>query len=152
LTNVEVATLQRSLCCVRSRLECKPVESYDITCRSCYCSRERHSYRDLTNQAPTFQSFCQTQIKDLRRLYRCRNEPLEAAGTKSGRRCDVVIDLLHADSRSDAHIEAARDRRKERDLTRARDRGVRLNVRLVDRGADHPRLLERICMGPAAAG
>src|SRR3954468_24416229 len=41
-------------------------------------------------------------------------------------------------------MSAARHRRKERDLARARDLRVGLHVSLVDRGADHLRVLERV--------
>src|SRR6266702_3562459 len=47
---------------------------------------------------------------------------------------------------------AAGHRREERDLAGAGDRGVRLDVGMVDRGADHLRLLERIGIGLAPAG
>src|SRR3954451_11842464 len=47
---------------------------------------------------------------------------------------------------------AAGHRRKERDLAGARDRGVRLHVGMVDRGADHLRLLEGVGVGFAPAG
>src|SRR5262249_27104730 len=47
---------------------------------------------------------------------------------------------------------AAGHRRKERDLTGARDRRVCLDVGMIDRGADHLRLLERVRIGLAAVG
>src|SRR4051812_1624923 len=47
---------------------------------------------------------------------------------------------------------AAGHRREERDLAGAGDRGVRLDVGVVDRGPDHLRLLERIRIGLALAG
>src|SRR3954467_6761522 len=47
---------------------------------------------------------------------------------------------------------AAGHRREKSDLARARDRCVRLDMRVVDRGADYLRLLERVGIRLTAAG
>src|SRR5437773_1536363 len=47
---------------------------------------------------------------------------------------------------------AAGHRREERDLAGARDRGIRPDMGVVDRGEDHLRPLERIGVGLAPAG
>src|ERR1700757_3364232 len=47
---------------------------------------------------------------------------------------------------------AAGHRRKERDLARAGDRSILLDMGVVDRGADYPRRLEGIGVAFAAAG
>src|SRR6266480_4505902 len=51
-----------------------------------------------------------------------------------------------------AFVSAAGHRREERDLACARDRSLRLDMGVVDRGADHARLLERIGIALAARG
>src|SRR5215475_11174234 len=50
-----------------------------------------------------------------------------------------------------AKSSAAGHRREERDLAGAGNRGIRLDMGVVDRGADHLRLLEGVGIGLAAA-
>src|SRR5262245_3319673 len=50
-----------------------------------------------------------------------------------------------------AKSSAAGHRREERDLAGAGNRRIRLDMGVVDRGTDHLRLLEGICIGLAAA-
>ena len=68
---------------------------------------------------------------------------------------DVEIGFLDADGRGDGIMagsdSAAGHRREERDLAGAGYRGVRLDMGVVDRGADHLRLLEGVGIGLAAA-